>query len=161
MFTRKPEYAISQHTVSAYYQKDPWSTGHQSPQHHPCKQSHLLKTVALSQAYGKVTICRVPMGSLKTSGKMPSLLLLFPSISLPCQIPSDCALLCPYSVSDAHLACSCPMSAHHAQLLNCVDCLLFWQGASLVKTVGGRGLFSCLWNRCKEKNLITGDNPVI
>lgn len=139
MFIRKPE-VPSQYTVSAQapcYRKDPWSLGHHSLLgHHPCKPSHLLETVTMSHAYGKVTICEVPLGSLKTFGKMPSLLRLLPSISLPCQITSSCALVCPYSISYAHLACSCPTSAHHAQLLRFLYYQLVRQVSSPRKTVG-------------------------
>lgn len=126
----------------------------------PCKQSNLLETVTMSHAYAKVTVCEVPLGSLKTSGKMPSLLRLLPSISLPCQIISSCALVCPYSISYAHLACSCPTSAHHAQLLHFLYCQLFRQVSSLVKQWVGEDYFHACGTDA-EKILITGDNLLI
>lgn len=103
------------------------------PQRHSCQQSHLLKTVTLSRAYGKGTIWKVPLSSFKSSGTMPRRFLMLPRILPPCQIISSRALVCPYSISDAHLARSCPTSAPRAQLLHVPYCRLFRQVSSLLK----------------------------
>lgn len=146
---------------SSLLSKNPWSLGHQSLlTHHPIRHSHLLEAVTMSQAYGKVAICEVPLGSLKTSGKMPSLLRLLPSILRPCQIIPSCASVCPYSISYAHLACSCPAQhPPHSCFTSCtVSCSS--QVSSPRKTARSQ-VFSCLRDGCREKNLITGDNLVI
>lgn len=131
--------------------KNPRSTGHKSPLHYPCKWSHLLTTVTMSQAHGKVTICKVPLSSLKISGKMPNLWLLLPSISLPCQTISRGTELCSYGISYVHLARSCPTSAYHAQLLNLLHCRLFRQVSSLVKQWVREDYFHACGTDAKKK----------
>lgn len=129
--------------------------------HHPWKQRHLLKTVMMSQADGRGTTGKVPSSSWKMSGKKPSLLLLFPSISPPGQIISSCALVGPSSISYTRLARSCFFLAQHVQLLDCSYCRLFRQVSSLVKHWVSMDYFHACMTDAKKKALITGDNPVI
>lgn len=133
MSTGKPE-VPSQYTTSALapcYRKDPWSTGHQSLlRRHPRTQSHLLKTIMMSQAHGKATTCKVPLSSLKTSGRSPVYGRSFLAFRCPAK---SFQVMCPSSISSAHLAGSCPTSARHAQLLSFLYCWLFQQVSSLVK----------------------------
>lgn len=71
------------------------------------------------------------------------------------QTISSCAVLCPYSISYAHLARSCPTSAHHAQLLNVLYCRLFRQVSSLVKQWLSEDYFhACETDAKKETSLL-------
>lgn len=63
--------------------------------------------------------------------------------------------------SERRPARSCPAAAHHAQLLLSLCRQLFSAGVQPRGTVGQWGLLSRLRVRCKDRNLITGDDLVI